>query len=119
MRRKVVYWVTSSRRDLRELPAAVQDVFGYALYLAQCGSSHPHAKALRGFGGAGVIEVVEAHRGDAYRAVYTLSVPGAVYVLHCFQKKSVQGRQTPLQDMRLIRERLKAALAHAAEQANE
>ena len=68
---------------------------------------------LRGFGGAGVLEVVEDHLGDTYRAVYTVKIDDAVYVLHCFQKKSKQGIETPKHDMDLIRERLKAAQADA------
>ncbi|MBI4988798.1 MAG: type II toxin-antitoxin system RelE/ParE family toxin [Rhodocyclales bacterium] len=52
-------------------------------------------------------------RGDAYRAVYTVKFGDTVYVLHCFQKKSSHGIGTPKPDIDLIRERLKAAEAHA------
>lgn len=90
-----------------------EDVFGFALHLAQTGKKHANAKPLRGFGGAGVLEVVEDHLGDTYRAVYTVKIDDAVYVLHCFQKKSKQGIETPKHDMDLIRERLKAAQADA------
>ena len=89
------------------MPEAVQDVFRYALHLAQSGSKHPDTKPLQGFGGAGVREVVESWRGNAYRAVYTLKIAGAVFVLHCFQKKSAKGSETPKPDMELIRDRLK------------
>jgi len=41
---------------------------GFALYLAQAGGKHPDAKPLRGFGGAGVLEVVDDFDGDTYRA---------------------------------------------------
>ena len=68
---------------------------------------------MKGFGGASVLEVVEDHMGDTYRAVYTVKIADRVYVLHCFQKKSTKGIETPKQDMDLIRERLKAAQAHA------
>lgn len=68
------------------MPAKVQDTFGFALHLAQTGHKHPDAKPLKGFGGAGVLEVVESLQGNAYRAVYTLKVADAIYVLHCFQK---------------------------------
>jgi phage-related protein len=61
---------------------------------------------LRGFGGAGVLEIVDDFEGDTYRAVYTVRFADAVYVLHCFQKKSKQGRSTPRQDLELIRRRL-------------
>ena len=95
------------------LPEDVQDVFGYALHLAQEGKKHEQAKPLKGFGGAGVLEVVEDFKSDTYRAVYTVKFGSAVYVLHCFQKKSTHGAETPKPDMDLIRERLKAAEAHA------
>lgn len=95
------------------MPEDVQDVFGYALHLAQSGKKHEGAKPLKGFGGAGVLEVVEDFQGNAYRATYTVKFENAVYVLHCFQKKSTQGISTPKPDMDLIRQRLKAAETHA------
>ena len=95
------------------MPGEVQDTFGYALYQAQIGKRHEQAKSLKGFGSAGVIEVVEDSGGGTFRAVYTVKFGEAVYVLHCFQKKSPQGITTPKPDMDLIRERLKAAEAHS------
>jgi phage-related protein len=97
------------------MPDEVQQVFGFALYNAQIGSAHPAAKPLKGFGSAGVIEVVEDWRGNAYRAVYTVRFANAVYVLHCFQKKSKQGIKTPQHELNLIRERLKEAEIQARE----
>lgn len=110
---KPLLWVGSSRKDLQGMPAQVQDTFGYALHLAQTGGKHIQAKPLRGFGSAGVLEVVESGAGSTYRAVYTVKIAGAVYVLHCFQKKATTGIATPKPDMDLVRERLKAALVHA------
>lgn len=110
---KPIVWVASSKRDLQAMPAEVQDVFGYALHLAQAGSKHAQAKPLRGHGSAGVLEVVEGWQGDTYRAVYTVKFAAAVYVLHCFQKKSAKGIATPKPDLDLIAARLKAAEAHA------
>ncbi len=109
---KPLFWVGSSKKDLLEMPADIIDVFGFALHLAQSGKKHQQATPLKGFGGASVLEVVEDHMGDTYRAVYTVKIAGAIYVLHCFQKKSKQGIQTPKHDMDLIRERLRAAQAH-------
>jgi phage-related protein len=106
---KPLYWVGSSKRDLQALPDEVVDVFGYALYLAQIGKKHQQVKPLKGFGSAGVLEVVEDWKGSAYRAVYTVRFAGAVFVLHVFQKRSKRGVTTPREDMDLIRERLKAA----------
>ena len=110
---KPIFWVASSKKDLRTLPGSVQDVFGYALHLAQTGRKHDQAKPLKGFGSAGVLEVVEDWRGSTYRAVYTVKFAIAVYVLHCFQKKATRGIATPKPDLEIIRERLKAAEAHA------
>lgn len=91
------------------LPEEVTDTFGYALYLAQTGKKHEQAKPLHGFGSAGVLEIVEDRRGNAYRAVYTVRFAAAVFVLHVFQKKAKSGIATPKQDIELIRERLKVA----------
>lgn len=107
--RKPVKWVSSSKRDLDAMPDDVKDFFGHAIDLAQAGGKHQDAKVLTGFGSAGVLEVVEDHMGDTFRAVYTLKFDGWVYVLHCFQKKSKSGAATPKPDLDLIKTRLKAA----------
>lgn len=112
---KSLSWVGSARKDLCAMPEDVQDTFGYALHLAQSGAKHPQAKPLKGFGGAGVLEVVEDHQGDTYRAVYTVRYATAVYVLHCFQKKSTHGIATPKPDLDLIEARLKAVAAQEKE----
>ena len=91
------------------MPDEVQQVFGFGLYYAQIGLLHPDAKPLKGFGSAGVLEIVEDRRGDSYRALYTVRFADAVYVLHCFQKKSKYGIETPKREMDLIRTRLKEA----------
>jgi phage-related protein len=106
---KPVVWVGSSRQDLRAFPAAVQRLMGYALFVAQQGGKHRDAKVMTGFGGAGVLEVVEDFRGDTFRAVYTLKFAGTVYVLHAFQKKSKSGIATPRRDVGLIKQRLREA----------
>jgi len=95
------------------MPDPVQGSFGYALYLAQVGEKDENAKPLAGFGSAGVLEMVENMCGGTYRAVYTVRFAHAVYVLHCFQKKSKSGIATPKADMDLIRARLKQAAADA------
>ena len=109
---KPVEWVGNSLKDLKEFSEDVQQMMGYALYLAQCGEKHPLAKPLKGFKGAGVLEVIEDFNGDTYRAVYTVKLAGVVYVLHVFQKKSKQGIATPKQDIELIETRLKRAKEH-------
>jgi phage-related protein len=104
-----VVWVGSSRRDLRAFPRPVRREAGQALYAAQQGETDPAAKVLRGFGGASVLEVIAQHRGDTWRAVYTVRYAEAVYVLHAFQKKAKRGIATPKADMDLIRQRLSEA----------
>lgn len=107
--RKPVYWMGSSWKDLKHFPDEVQNEVGRSLFDAQCGDWPINAKVLRGFGGGGVVEIVDDHDGDTYRAVYTIRFADAVYVLHCFQKKSKRGGETPRHDIDLIRARLRAA----------
>jgi phage-related protein len=109
---KPAEWVGSSRDDLRDFPEDVRRVMGVAINDAQNGDEHPAVKALRGFGGRSVLEVVDDFDGDTYRAVYTVRFAGAVYVLHCFQKKSKKGGETPKHDMDVVKLRLKAAEVH-------
>ena len=110
--RKPIQWVGSSKRDLDAMPESVKDLFGHAIDLAQAGGKHSDAKPLSGFGSAGVLEVIEDHHGDTFRAVYTVKLAGWVYVLHCFQKKYKFGVATPKSDVDLIKARLKAAKEH-------
>ena len=103
-----LHWVGSAKRDLLGFPEDVVDDFGYALGVVQMGGQPPSAKPWKGEG-PGVFELVEDHRGDTYRVAYTVRFAKAVYVLHCFQKKSPSGIRTAKGDVDLIRERLKAA----------
>jgi phage-related protein len=109
---KSVVWIASSKSDLRDFPVDVRRVFGVAINDAQNGEEHPDAKALKGFGGRSVLEVVDDYDGDTYRAVYTIKFAEVVYILHCFQKKAKKGSETPKHDMELIRHRLKTAELH-------
>jgi len=119
LQEKPLEWVGSSKKDLMALPADVRKFFGHALDFAQRGGRHDAAKMLKGFSGAGVLEVVEDDAGGTYRAVYTVKFEEAVFVLHCFQKKSKRGIITPKEDMDIIHARLKAAEAIAKELRNE
>jgi len=106
---KPLHWVGSAKDDLLEFPSEVVDDLGYALYLVQIGGKSPMAKPWKGEG-PGVFEIVEDHRGNAYRAVYTVRFTAAVYVLHCFQKKSPSGIRTARNDQQRIHDRLKLAM---------
>jgi phage-related protein len=106
---KPVRWVGSSRDDLKDFPEEVRRRVGGALWDAQLGFKAPFAKPLKGFAGAGVIEIVDDFDGDTYRAVYTVRFAGMIYVLHAFQKKSKRGIATPKAELDLIAQRLKRA----------
>ena len=110
---KSAIWIASSKSDLRDFPTDVRRVMGVAINDAQNGEEHPDVKALKGFSGRGVLEVVEDYDGDTYRAVYTIRFAGVVYDLHCFQKKSKKGGETPKHDIDVVKLRLKAAAGGA------
>ena len=105
---KPLFWIGSSRHDLLDFPEAVKDDIGVALSVAQFGGKHPKAKPWKG-ADPGVLEIVEGHEGNAYRAVYTVRFEEALYVLHAFQKKSPRGIKTAQTDVDLISRRLKSA----------
>jgi len=105
---KPLFWIGSAKSDLLDFPEAVKDEMGVALSVAQFGGKHPSAKPWKGEG-SGVLEIVEEHRGDTYRAVYTVKFENAAYVLHAFQKKSPKGIRTAQPDVELVSRRLKAA----------
>lgn len=118
VRIKPVFWMASSRKDLKAFPKAVQSDVGYALFAAQRGEEYRSVKALKGFGGRSVLEIVAPHDGDTYRAVYTVKFEDAVYVLHAFEKKSTKGIATPQREIDLIRHRLAAAEQHCKRRQN-
>jgi phage-related protein len=64
---------------------------------------------LKGFGSAGVLEVIENDIGGTYRAVYTIKFIDVFFVLHCFQKKSKSGIGTPKEDINIFQNRMKLA----------
>ena len=106
---KPLGWIGTARDDLLAFPEKVVREVGHALYIAQQGGKHPSAKPLKGFGGAGVVEIVEDHDGDSFRAVYTVRFAAVVYVLHAFLKKSKSGIGTPPKEIKKIQARLKVA----------
>jgi phage-related protein len=105
---KPLHWVSSAKKDLLNFPGDVVGDVGFALGVVQQGGMPPSAKHWKGEG-AGVLEIVEDHRGDTFRVVYTVRFERAIYVLHCFQKKSPFGIKTASTDIELIHERLKLA----------
>lgn len=117
---KPLVWVSSSRDELIALPEPVRRAVGFALRFAQTGVTPDNVKPLRGFTGAGVLEVKVNYDGDAYRGVYTVKLAGVVYVLHCFQKKSKSGIAIPKATIDLIHQRYRAAeLMHGYRDENQ
>ena len=88
---KPLIWIGSSRKDLREFPEDVQHRMGYALWIAQTGGKHRDAKVLSGFGGAGVLEIIEDYRGDTFRAVYTLKYADVLFSCTPFKRNRKRG----------------------------
>ena len=111
---KPLEWAGASKRDLMKFPEAARRAVGFALGVAQMGAKHPAAKPWKGEG-SGVLEVVESIDGNAYRAVYTVRFAKAMYVLHCFQKKSPDGIRTAQADIDMVHQRLVAAERHYEE----
>lgn len=109
LRKRPAIFLGDTKKRLRRMPEPVRKDIGVALDIAQHGQKPNAAKPLQGFGGAGVLEIVDDYDGNTYRAVYTVRLVHAVYVLHAFQKKSKSGARLPGQDADLIRERLKTA----------
>lgn len=107
--RRPLFWEGSSRKDFKRFPVSVQKDMGVALFVVQLGGTPPSVKVWKGLG-SGVYELVEDHRGDTYRAVYTIKIAEGIHVLHAFQKKSKSGLKTPGPDVDLIERRLKALL---------
>jgi phage-related protein len=93
--KKSVEFLGTSRKDLKALPKSVRFVFAYAIYMAEYGEKHPDAKALTGFGGAGVMEVVEDREGDAYRYFWRHPLCSS-----CLQEEIKSRRKNPSQRYR-------------------
>lgn len=109
---KAIEFLGASKKDLRKMPKSIKETFGHAFYLAQEGGRYIHSKVLKGFGNAGVIEVIEHDSTGTYRGVYTVKFEEVIYVLHVFHKKSKSGTATPKRDKELILQRLKEAEQH-------
>ena len=113
---KQLVWLGSTLDELRACPEPIRQSLGYALELAQKGEKHESAKPLKGFKGAGVLEIVANFDGDTWRAVYTVKIRDAIYVLHVFQKKSKSGIATPKRELHLIESRLRQAFEYTKDQ---
>ena len=111
---RALKWIGSSHKDLTQFPTEVQQEMGYALYVAQIGGMYMHAKPFKGCG-TGVCEIVSDYDKSTFRSVYIVNIANAIYVLHAFQKKSKIGRKTPLEEVSIIKDRLKRLKASLSE----
>jgi phage-related protein len=103
---KKVIWLGSSRADLKSFPAAIMDDMGHQLFLVQCGLEPDDWKPMATIG-TGVREIRVQDTSGIFRTIYLATRPEAVYVLHCFQKKT---QQTSQRDIELARKRLQNIL---------
>lgn len=111
MDEKPLHWIASAKKDLLSFPAPVIDSIGYALGVIQDGGLPPSAKPWKGIGPS-VFELVEEDRSGAYRLIYVVRFPKAIYALHAFQKKSPSGARTARSDITLVTKRLQLAKSH-------
>jgi phage-related protein len=103
---KKLEWIGSAKKDLQTFPESVKDEIGYALYRIQEGKTPHIAKYLNGMG-SGIMELTSDYDTNTYRAVYVVNLGNKIYVLHCFQKKSKRGIETPKEEIERIKQRLK------------
>lgn len=109
---KALYWATGAKAELLELPRTLVRNFGYALSAIQFGRKpYGSVKAVHGFSEA-VLELRDSDAAGTYRVIYCTSFGSAVYVLHCFQKKSSTGSKIARSTIALIAQRLKEVRAH-------
>lgn len=110
MENRQLVWVSSSQKDLEEFPDPVKETMLFALDLAKVGGKHEKAKPFKGFSGSSVLEIVQRGKDSTFRTLYTVEFKEAVFVLHCFKKKSTQGIKTPKKEVDLIHNRYKQAI---------
>lgn len=107
--KKTLIWIGTSYKDLLSFPKSVVHAVGYALFRAELGETHEHAKVFSGMGNAKVWEIRENDRSGTYRVIYTVEMQEFIFVLHTFQKKSKTGISTPKQELELLKKRLNEA----------
>ena len=96
--------------DLRSFPQTAMREAGYQLDRVQNGLAPDDATAMPSIGVGGV-ELRLWDEAGTFRVVYVAKLADAVYVLHCFQKKT---QQTAKRDIELAQKRLKALMKEIA-----
>lgn len=101
-------YLGSTKKDSEKLPEDIKDLFTDALKRALEGDTHPDAKIFHHHG-SGVYEIVGDYRDSTFREIYLVRYQEVVFVIHVFQKKSKRGKQTPKEELEVIKQRLKWA----------
>lgn len=104
---KTISWIAAAKKQFEKFPETVQEDALAALEIAAVGEKADIAKPLQGLG-AGVLEIAQKYRGNAYRTVYALKIGDEIWVVHAFQKKSTTGIKTPKKEIDLVVARIKA-----------
>jgi phage-related protein len=95
---KKVIWLGNSRRSIQEFPSQAQDIAGHELLKVQLGKMPSDWKAMTSVG-PGAIEI-RIHHPQEHRVIYVANFPEAVYILHCFGKKT---QKTLIKDLDIAR----------------
>ena len=98
---KPLRFLGDSLKSLREFPSDSRQDAGYQLDQVQRGKQPDDFKPMPSIG-KGVEEIRVRDETGAYRVIYTARLADAVYVLHCFQKKT---QATSRRDIELARSR--------------
>jgi phage-related protein len=102
---KALFWLGSSRSDIRNFPADARQRAGYELYLVESGLEPSDWKPMSSMGSG--VQEIRVRTGREHRVFYVAKFEEAVYVLHAFEKKT---RKTAKADLDLARSRLRELL---------
>src|SRR6478672_3728213 len=101
--------------DLRAFPRSARQEAGHQLDLVQQGQDPDDWKPMSSIG-RGVREIRIRDEAGAFRVIYVASFAEAIFVLHCFQKKSQKTRR---EDLALARHRYKELVMELKTSAND
>ena len=109
---KEIRWVGSAYDDLLAFPQEPRREAGFQLGKVQAGLEPADWKPFDNVG-AGTREIRIKDASGAYRVMYVAKFEEAIYVLHCFQKKT---RTTSKQDTAIAEARYRAVVNARKEQ---
>ena len=103
---KEIRWLGSSYRDLLAFPDEARRLAGFQLHKIQSGLDPDDWKPFDSIG-AGTREIRIKEADGIYRVMYVTKFVEALYVLHCFQKKT---QKLPPQDRKIAEMRYRAII---------